>query len=90
MQIAELGLRNANLVDVPVQTYLQELMGLNLLPEAAIRDQFEWLAAQAEEVRMLQLNAYTRRTWLEDDVRTPAVWSVYLTTVRTNNDVEGE
>ena len=32
---------------------------------------------------------YVRNTWIENEIWSPSTWSVFMFSVRTNNDVEG-
>ena len=64
-------------------------MALPFLPEAEIVPIFERLQRQVTTERLSDFMEYVSRTWVHHNTSWPlSCWSVYLRSVRTNNDVE--
>ena len=64
-------------------------MALPFLETADIRPQFERLKQNATTVPLREFVNYVSSTWIESNTWLPSCWSVFLQSVRTNNDVEG-
>ena len=65
-------------------------MALPFLPEAEIVPIFERLQRQATTECLSDFMEYVSRTWVHRNASwPPSCWSIYLHSVRTNNDVEG-
>ena len=64
-------------------------MALPFLPHELIPTVFELLELEATTDPLQQFVRYIRSTWIESTVWPPANWSVFMMSVRTNNDVEG-
>ncbi|XP_078373376.1 uncharacterized protein LOC144656982 [Oculina patagonica] len=50
---------------------------------------FSGIIESATPVSFQQLMDYVRRNWITGDTWKPSSWSVYMKSVRTNNDIEG-
>ena len=64
-------------------------MALPFLPHETITVMFEHLANLATTPTLQELVLYIRNTWIENEIWSPSTWSVFMFSVRTNNDVEG-
>ena len=65
-------------------------MALPFLPEAEIVPIFERLQRQATTECLSDFMEYVSHTWVHRNASwPPSCWSIYLRSVRTNNDVEG-
>jgi len=67
-------------------------MALPFLPAAEITEAFEQVRSKLTErgdTRLHELAQYFETTWVSSQLWPPHAWSVYMETVRTNNDVEG-
>ena len=75
-----------------VYTYLRHMMALPFLPSEHIPDTFNRLKEKAtnQDNQAIQdvLN-YVYRTWINNNVFSVEYWYVFMTSIRTNNDVEG-
>ena len=69
--------------------YLRKIMALPFLPEGDIESMFERLERQASTAALGEFTDYVRTTWIESRTWPPSSWSVYMQSVRTNNDIEG-
>ena len=86
----ECGLQAAYTEDQGTYSLLRKVMALPFLPEAEIVPIFEHLQRQATTERLSDFMEYVSRTWAHRNASwPPSCWSVYLRSVRTNNDVEG-
>ena len=86
--IQEAGLQKAYKENESVNFFLKKLMGLCYLPHGEILNQFQILELNGRGSEVKKVLAYFRNTWIDGNF-TPATWSVYGETIRTNNDVEG-
>ena len=64
-------------------------MALPFLAEEDIRLQFQHLQQTANTAPLRQFTDYVSSTWIESITWPPSSWSVFMQSVRTNNDVEG-
>ena len=66
-------------------------MALPFLEEADIRPQFQHLQQTANTAPLRQFTdyMYVSSTWIESNTWPPSSWSVFMQSVRTNNDVKG-
>lgn len=85
------GLATAYLAKDDKYLFFRKLMSLPYLPAQQIATAFLQLQDMAEEVggQVQEVTDYVRKTWIQGTMWTPANWSVFRETVRTNNDVEG-
>ena len=88
-QVQELGLQTAYMRDQGTYSLLRRFMALPFLPEATIPSAFRKLKRKATSATLQQFAAYVEKTWITSSVWPPSTWSVYLQSIRTNNDVEG-
>ncbi|XP_052819923.1 uncharacterized protein LOC128245737 [Mya arenaria] len=89
--VTRLGLAPAYTQKGGVYHFVRKLLALPYLPAEHVRPAFLTISEQAEESeseRILDLVDYIGRTWVEGTLWRPENWSVYMETVRTNNDVE--
>ena len=86
----ENGLRSAYVHQLGVRMYIRELMALPNLPATHIEPAFMKLKVRCpDNDRLKRLLQYMQRTWIVSSSRTPASWSTFKRSVRTNNDAEG-
>ena len=88
-KVQQLGLQTAYTDDKAINSYIRRLMALPFLPHETIKEMFEKLAESATTPVLQQLVMYIRTTWIENELWSPCSWSVFMLSVRTNNDVEG-
>ena len=62
------------------------MMALPFLPK---REMFATLQRQASTLQLQAFTLYVKSTWIDNATWPPSSWSVYMQSVRTNNDVEG-
>ena len=85
-----MGLQQSYRDDRGTHDFIRRVMALPFLPEDEIVPQFERLESQVtEEGNLRQFIQYVRSTWIEGSTWKPLTWTVFLQSVRTNNDVEG-
>ena len=89
LQVQELGLQVSYREDRGTHAFIRKVMALPFLAEADIRPQFERLQQTANTATLLEFMNYVSSTWIEGNTWPPSCWSVYMQSVRTNNDVEG-
>ena len=85
----ELGLQIAYRDDRGTHAFIRKVMALPFLEKADIRPQFERLQQNATTAPLREFANYVSSTWIESNTWPPSCWSVFLRSVRTNNDVEG-
>lgn len=88
-QVQELGLQTAYMPDQGTYSLLRRFMALPFLPEAMIPSAFRKLKRKATRATLQRFAAYVEKTWITSSVWPPSTWSVYLQSIRMNNDVEG-
>lgn len=64
-------------------------MALPFLPKTKITLMFHKLENKASTSQLREFTQYVKSTWIESATWPPSSWSVYMQSVRTNNDVEG-
>jgi len=69
--------------------FLRCVMALPFLSEEEIVPQFERLKGQVADGNLNHFVQYIRATWIDSITWTPSPWTVFMQSVRTNNDVEG-
>ncbi|XP_038055823.1 uncharacterized protein LOC119727826 [Patiria miniata] len=73
-----------------VRDFIGQLLSLPFLPNEHIGPAFEELGSLVtDQPAMVELCSYLRTTWLENSTWSPRDWSVFMRSIRTNNDVEG-
>ena len=75
--------------DVMTRRYLRKLMALPLIPSQNIVPVFEDLKNSACTEPLQRVITYIENTWILSTIWPPASWSVYMQSIRTNNDCEG-
>ena len=88
-KVTELGFKTTYSQRGAEYRYIRSLMALPFLPSADIPSAFDQLALRASSAELKQLVRYIETTWISNTVWTPRNWSIYKTSIRTNNDVEG-
>ena len=88
-QIQMLGLQQQYNEDNGTHRFLRKVMALPFLPHGAIQPMFERLREDAPPGPIQQLMEYVSLTWISNTTWPPSSWSVFMLSVRTNNDVEG-
>ena len=89
LKVQELGLHVSYREDRGTHAFIRKVMALPFLAEAHIRPQFERFQQTANTATLLEFMNYVSSTWIEGNTWPPSCWSVYMQSVRTNNDVEG-
>ena len=64
-------------------------MALPFLPHKTIEATFESLRPEATTQPLKEFVHYIGETWINSRVWPPKCWSVFMLSVRTNNDIEG-
>jgi hypothetical protein len=72
-----------------VHSFLKQLMALPFLPAEHITDTFLRLETRNNNQAVQHVLDYIYRTWIRNPVFPIQFWSVYKTSVCTNNHVEG-
>ena len=85
----ELGLQVSYREDRGTHAFIRKVMALPFLEEEDIRLQFQCLQQKANTAPLHQFTDYVSSTWIESNTWPPSSWSVFMQSVRTNNDVEG-
>lgn len=75
--------------DQGTHAYLKRLMALPFLPHPHIEPIYSRLLEEASTDALRDLVQYIGHTWIHSTMWPPSSWSVYMETVRTNNDCEG-
>jgi hypothetical protein len=88
-KVQELGLQTAYMQDKDIFAFVKQLMALPFLPSGVIPTIFEDLKSKASSRELQLLVNYIRNTWIESAVWCPESWSIYMSPIRTNNDIEG-
>ena len=87
--IQENGLQRAYTTDDGTYKFLRRVMALSYLPAQNIPGVFRRLERECTNAAITLFLGYVRRTWINSYVWSPATWSVYKLSIRTNNDLEG-
>ena len=85
----ELGLQVSYRENRGTHAFILKIMALPFLKEADIRPQFQRLQQTANTAPLRQFTNYVSSTWIESNTWPPSSWSVFMQSVRTNNDVKG-
>ena len=84
----ELGLQVSYREDQGTHAFIRKVMALPFLEEEDIRPQFQRLQQTANTAPLRHFTDYVSSTWIESNTWPPSSWSVFMQSVRTNNDVE--
>ncbi|XP_076078755.1 uncharacterized protein LOC143048767, partial [Mytilus galloprovincialis] len=88
-KIQENGLQSAYNKKDAVYTYLRQVMALPFLPPEHIPDTFRQLDEKADHPGVQKVMDYIYKTWIRNSVFDIDYWCVFMSSIRTNNDVEG-
>ena len=88
-KVQELVLQTAYTTDHATSSYIRRLMALPFLPHETIEATFESLRPEATTQPLKEFVHYIGETWINSRVWPPKCWSVFMLSVRTNNDIEG-
>ena len=83
-KVQEIGLQAAYINDDANMKFIRRLLALPFLPYEHITDMFSKLEERASTEPLRNLCTYIRNKWI-----TSTTWSVYMCSVRTNNDCDG-
>ena len=84
----QLSLAAAYLARYSVRRYCRRLLSLPFLSESAITQAFQDIKDRVETVQSKSLIGYVESTWIDSTLWPLAMWSVYKSSVRTDNDCE--
>lgn len=85
----ELGLQTPYMEDEATHTLIRRLLALPFLPATCIPEIFEKIQRKASTASLRDLFHYVAHFWIQSTLFPPESWSVFKSSVRTNNDVEG-
>ena len=89
-KVQELGLVVAFRNDEGTHSLVKKLLALPYLPAEHIPVVFQGLQARSTTEGLGELTQYIQNTWIESRcLWAPRVWSHYMQSIRTNNDLEG-
>ena len=88
-KVQELGLQTAYMRDRATNGYIRRLMALPFLPHETIVTTFDSLKPEAKTEPLQQFVSYIEENWIRSTVWPPKCWSVFMQSIRTNNDIEG-
>ena len=88
-KVQELGLQTAYMRDRATNGYIRRLMELPFLPHETIVATFDSLNPEAKTEPLQQFVSYIEENWIRSTVWPPKCWSVFMQSIRTNNDIEG-
>ena len=88
-KVQELGLQTAYMRDRATNGYIRQLMALPFLPHETIAATFNNLKPEAITEPLQQLVSYIEENWIRSTVWPPKCWSIFMQSIRTNNDIEG-
>ena len=88
-KVQDLGLTTVYKSDDAVYKYIKQLMALPFLPHEHIQPMFCLLKDLATSVPLQNLVQYIHDAWIDSALWSPNRWSIFLRSVRTNNDVKG-
>ena len=69
--------------------YVRKMMALPFLPGEKIERRFNHLQRRTTTKALKSFCQYVNDNWIISRTFSPATWSVYMESVRTNNDLEG-
>ncbi len=72
-------------------TYIKKVMSLPYLPHEQIVPAFETLKKKLkpEQPKLQTFMNYVEQQWIVHRVFKPKSWTVYMMSIRSNNDIEG-
>ena len=87
--VQDLGLQADHNNDRETYSFIKKVMALSFQPAREIPAMYAWLQEMASTQKLQQLMQYVGRNWITGDTWPPSSWSVFMKSVRTNNDIEG-
>ncbi|KAL9984046.1 hypothetical protein ACROYT_G006302 [Oculina patagonica] len=87
--VQELGLQTVYNSDQGTHDLIRKMMALPFLPAKIIKQSFQKLKRKATSDALKKFAKYVEKTWIKSTTWPPKSWSVYMQSIRTNNDVEG-
>lgn len=88
-KVQELGLQRAYNERGDIFSFLRQVMALPFLPPEHIMPVFQHLEQRARSNLLITFMDYIWRQWITNPVFPVKNWSVFMLSVRTNNDLEG-
>ncbi|XP_078359100.1 uncharacterized protein LOC144643656 [Oculina patagonica] len=88
-KVQELGLQTVYNSDQGTHDLIRKMMALPFLPAKIIKQSFQKLKRKATSDALKKFAKYVEKTWIKSTTWPPKSWSVYMQSIRTNNDVEG-
>ncbi|XP_078326514.1 uncharacterized protein LOC144622949 isoform X1 [Crassostrea virginica] len=88
-KVQELGLQRAYNEKGDVHRFLRQVMALPFLPPEHIEPVFHQLDQRARTNELAAFMGYVWRQWFQSSTFGVRNWSVFMASVRTNNDLEG-
>ena len=88
-KVQELGLQTAYMRDQATNGYIRRLMALPFLPHETVAATFDSLKPEAKTEPLQQFVSNIEENWIRSTVWSPKCWSVFMQSIRTNNDIEG-
>lgn len=88
-KVQDLGLVVAYREDNGSHSFIRKLLALPFLPSEHIESAFRKIQDAANTPALVQLTSYVEATWMTNQLWPVDCWSVFMRSVRTNNDVEG-
>ena len=84
-----MGLQADYTNDRGTYAYIRKTMALPFLPANEIPDMHERLQTMASTPKLQQFIQYVGSTWITGNTWPPSSWSIFMKSIRTNNDIEG-
>ena len=89
-KVQSIGLQGSYTNDVATHKIIRKILALPFLHAEHISVMFQSLDAKADSPKLRDLMSYVNDTWIANPVWSPRDWSVYMQSIRTNNnDCEG-
>ncbi|XP_048750365.2 uncharacterized protein LOC125662230 [Ostrea edulis] len=88
-KVQELGLQRAYNEKGDVHRFVRQVMALPFLPPEHIEPVFHQLDQRVRTDTMDEFMGYVWRQWFNNSIFHVKNWSVFMASVRTNNDLEG-
>ena len=89
LQVQELGLQSDYTNDRGTYAFIRKVMALPFLPADEIPEMYAHLEEIPESGKLQDFMQYVGRTWITSRTWPPSSWSVFMKSIRTNNDIEG-
>ena len=89
IQVQELGLQSDYTNDRGTYAFIRKVMALPFLPADEIPEMYARLEGIPETPKLQDFMQYVGRNWITGQTWPPSSWSVFMKSIRTNNDIEG-